>query len=561
VTSVAAITVVPQPAMLRGHLDTVTRDRISGWATGLEDGVPVALQVLDNGRPIARVLSNLYRPDLEAAGIGNGRHGFDVAVPGGLSPLSRHVIQVRREADGSELTGSPWLIEASDAFDDGLRQAVTLAVAGVNDAAEREAVLAFLAAQTDVLLQQRADGESQRQVRGEYERRVRRVGPAAAGLAPPQKRALVIDERVPQEGRDAGSQAMLSHVRALQALGHGVSLVAADDLSGELAAPDVTLCGAPFYASVEEVLRRQAHSFDVVYLHRASIAARYLNLVRQYQPRARLLYSVADLHHVRLERQAAAEERPELLAEARVMRLKECTAAWQADAVLTHSTEEAALLRRMVPEAHVHLVPWSIPILGTGLRPGAASFAARRGVAFIGNYGHEPNVDAARWLLEELMPLVWASVPQVPLLLVGAGMPEVLRRRVGAFAPDQVRAVGHVADLHGAVLNKVRLTVAPLRFGAGVKGKVLESLAAGVPCVMTPLAAEGIGFPAGLGGLVAADAAGLAAGIVRLHVDAREHARLAKAGLAFIGTACGEEVVKAALLAAIEGRRALLGAA
>jgi glycosyltransferase involved in cell wall biosynthesis len=316
----------------------------------------------------------------------------------------------------------------------------------------------------------------------------------------------------------------------------------------------VTLCGAPYYASVEEVLRRQAHGFDVVYLHRASIAGRYLNLVRQYQPRARLLYSVADLHHLRLERQGVAEERPELLAEARVMRLNECTAAWQADAVLTHSADEAALLRRMVPEAHVHLVPWALPV-----RTGSVEFDARHGVAFIGNYAHEPNVDAARWLLEAVMPLVWAQAPDLPLLLTGADMPEPLRRMAAGLAP--VHVTGFVADLHGGVLDRVRLTVAPLRFGAGVKGKVLESLAAGVPCVMTPLAAEGMALPASLNDLVAGDPAALAACIVRLHGDAQAHARLAQAGMSFIGAACGEPVVQAALLAAIEGRRALLMAA
>ena len=69
-------------------------------------------------------------------------------------------------------------------------------------------------------------------------------------------------------------------------------------------------------------------------------------LARRYMPRARILYSVADLHHVRLERQAAVEERPELLAASRRVRLEECTAAWSADAVITHSAEEAELLRR-----------------------------------------------------------------------------------------------------------------------------------------------------------------------------------------------------------------------
>jgi hypothetical protein len=122
-TNRPAVTVVLQPHTHGGHLDLVTRERISGWAMGANPSEPVALQILDNGRPIARVLSNMYRPDLEATGHGNGRYGFDIAIPGGLSPLTRHVIQVRREADGADLVGSPRMIEASDAFDAGLEQA------------------------------------------------------------------------------------------------------------------------------------------------------------------------------------------------------------------------------------------------------------------------------------------------------------------------------------------------------------------------------------------------------------------------------------------------------
>ena len=88
---------------LRGQLDLAMRDRIAGWAQdGAAPEAPVALQLLDNGMPITRVLANLARADLADAGIGSGRHGFDIIIPGGLSPLARHVIQVRREADGAE---------------------------------------------------------------------------------------------------------------------------------------------------------------------------------------------------------------------------------------------------------------------------------------------------------------------------------------------------------------------------------------------------------------------------------------------------------------------------
>jgi glycosyltransferase involved in cell wall biosynthesis len=517
----------------RGRLDVVTRERITGWAQNAEDpATPVALQILANGRPIARVLANQYRPDLAAAGIGTGWHSFDVAIPGGLSPLTRQVIQVRQERDGAELPGSPSVIEAAESFDSVVEQAVARAVAAVGSQDERERVLSFIAAQADRLLQQQADGETGRLSRNAQ----RRLAP---GL-----RALVIDERVPVAGRDAGSQAVLSHMQALQRLGYAVSFIAAEQMTapaGGLEAIGVQPCRAPFYASVEDVLRRQADGIDLVYLHRAQIASRYLGLVRAYAPRARVIYSVADLHHVRLERQAAVEDRPDLLGESRRLRLEECRAAWAADAVITHSAVEAALLRQAVPEANVHVVGWDLKV-----RPTRVPAAAREGLAFIGNYAHQPNADAARWLVEAVMPLVWRADPSITCRLVGGGMTEPVRQLAGA----RVEVVGHVADLSTGVFDRVRLTVAPLRFGAGLKGKVLESFAAGVPCVMSPVAAEGL--PTELQALVGADAAELAALIIRVHRDA-ECADAADAGLAWVANAFSAASVTRGLQAAVSG--------
>jgi len=536
----------------RGNLDSVTRERVVGWA---QDGDgPAALQILDNGVPVARVLANGYRADLAAAGVGTGWHGFDLAIPGGLSPLARHVIQVRRERDGAELPGSPWVIEQADSFGAELEQAVAQAVAAVGSADERQRVLSFIAAQAHRLLQQQADAESGREARQLARRLQRQTGPALGTLpSAPGLRALVIDERIPVAGRDAGSQAVLSHMRALQALGYAVSFVAAESMEADcqaLEAMGIRVCRAPFYASVEEVLRRQEDSFDVVYLHRASVASRYLTLARTHAPRGRVIYSVADLHHVRLERQAAVEERPELLAMSRRLRLEECRAAWAADAVITHSAAEADLLRRAVPEANVHVVGWDLP-----LRKRRAPFASRQGVAFIGNYQHVPNVDAAQFLAESVMPLVWQIDPGIPCQLVGHAMPDAVR----ALARPGIEALGHVEDLAGGLLDRVRLTVAPLRYGAGLKGKVLESFAAGVPCVMTPVAAEGLALD---GALVGADAGALAALIVQLHGDEKRHRAALRAGLAVMRRDYSAGAVADGLRAAIgAGRTALRGVA
>lgn len=545
---------------LHGKLDEVTRERIAGWAQDSTDpDAPVALQIIDNGVPITRVLANAYRADLAEAGIGNGWHSLDVIIPGGLSPFARHVIQVRRETDGAELPGSPAVIEAVGSFDTTLEQAVERAVAGLGTAGEQEHALSFILAQADGLLQRRADAEAHRAERFAYRQFRRRWGPVidqtedgVAEATGPALRALVVDQRVPAAARDAGSHAILSHIRALQQLGYAVSFAAADEMAHRgpelttLTADAITCCGAPFYASVEDVLRRQADCFDVVYLHRASIATRYLALARQYNKRARVLYSVADLHHVRLARQAAIEERPELLAESRRLRLEECVAAWSADAVITHSAEEAELLRCAVPEANVYRVPWAVKA-----QPVSVPFVRRGGVVFIAGYAHAPNVDAARWLVEAVMPLVWRKQPAIDCLLAGSDMPDSMRHLAG----PGVVPLGHVADL-ADVFGRVRLSVVPLRFGAGVKGKVLDSLAAGIPCVMSPIAAEGLALPPSLRALVGGDAAELAALVCRLHRDEAACAKAGRAGVAFIRRHHNEGAVTTALQAAIEGRGA-----
>ena len=549
----------PEPAApFAGVLDHAERDRILGWAWEPGTDAPVALQVLCNGLPLARVLANRHRPDLRAAGIGNGRHGFDITVPGGLSPLTRHVLEVRRESDGAALPGTPVAIEPVDRFDPALEGAVAAAVAGLagdrggngEDAGQVQRVLSFLLGQADRLLQSRAQADAGATGRHSLQQFRRRWGPqaelaGAAALPGGGLRALIIDMRLPAAGRDAGSEAVLSHMQAMQGLGYSVSLVGADDLAGADPALDalgVACLGRPVYASVEDVLRRQAGCFDVVYLHRAPVAARYLHLARVYQPRARIVFSVADLHHLRLERQAAVEDRPELLAASRAMRLQECTAAWGADAVITHSEAEAALLRQAVPSARVHVVPWAVKTR-VGPQPG---FAGRSGVAFIGHGGHAPNRDAAHWLVEAVMPMVWQADPGIACLLAGSALPS----DVQALARPGVEVLGWAADLQ-SVFDRVRLTIAPLRYGAGVKGKVLASLAARVPCVMTPVAAEGLPLTPALRALIGQDAAGLAALVVALHGDERRSQGAARAGTALLRRICSESAVEQALAAAL----------
>ena len=123
----------------------------------------------------------------------------------------------------------------------------------------------------------------------------------------------------------------------------------------------------------------------------------------------------------------------------------------------------------------MHVIPWTVPVrelIGKAPRKSAAKPA----MAFIGGYGHPPNVDAAQWRRSRSCPGAAAGAGDRAICLVGSRMPT----EVSSLAAKDIVPLGFVPSLDG-VLERVRLTIAPLRFGAGLKGKVLESMAAGCP--------------------------------------------------------------------------------
>ena len=222
---------------------------------------------------------------------------------------------------------------------------------------------------------------------------------------------------------------------------------------------------------------------------------------------------------------------------ARRLRLLEFTAAALADRVITHSAEEAKLLKTQVSAAKVHTVRWSAPA-----NPTAVPFARRHGIAFIGYSDHAPNLDAARWLITEIIPLVRRRDPTIECRLVGSGLPDALRRCCG----EDVVAVGHVEDL-SEIFDRVRLTVAPLAYSAGIKGKIVDSLAAGVPCVCTPIAAEGMDLPSALHACIADGAEAIAAAIHHLHCDQESNDACRQASLQYIEAMFSEERLDATM--------------
>ncbi|MDE2573900.1 MAG: glycosyltransferase [Rhodospirillales bacterium] len=533
-----------------GMLERADREAIAGWAAdSLHLDAVVTIELLVDGMPCGQLAAARHRADLEQAGLGRGHHGFQIILPGGLAGEGPHEIRLRRVADGAELPGSPRTIPPAEAplassLEQRLAAALDVAAAQA-DAAGLDALIALLARRTSELLVARGTAIPA----PEQALLARWSGHALAPPPDPRPRALFIDEAVPDPTRDAGANAALAHMQALVRLGYRVDFVPAHDLTATpaqaaaLAAQGITCWHAPWIGGVEEVLRQLGEGLSLAYLHRLSIMQRYAALVRSCCPRARLLYCVADLHHLRLARQVALLPGSADPAQVEALRTAELLAGLGADALLTHSSHEAALLRAVIPEAAVHLVPWTV-----AADPTPVAFAARSGVGFIGSYAHPPNRDAAEHLIRDVMPLVWAEAPALPCRLAGSDLPASLAR-LAAAADGPVEVLGQVPSLR-ALWDRVRVSVAPLRFGAGLKGKVVDSLAGGIPCVCSPIAAEGMDLPLSLSGLVAEQPADMAALILRLHEDRAVNAGASEAGLDWMRAHFAAPRIDAALAAA-----------
>ncbi|MBV9826235.1 MAG: glycosyltransferase [Alphaproteobacteria bacterium] len=345
-----------------------------------------------------------------------------------------------------------------------------------------------------------------------------------------RQRALFIDDSVPEPDKDAGSNAAFQHMLSLQRLGYKVTFIPGDNMAridpytADLQRRGIECLYHPYYFSVEDVFRKQPQAFDLVYLHRYSNASKYAGMIRQHFPNARILYNVADLHFLRTERQAEVHDDAKLRTTAAQLRRLELGAMSFVDCVIVHSDVEAEMLHEIAPHIEVQTVPWTVE-----LRDIKRSAAGNASIAFIGGYRHPPNVDAAKWATQNIMPLLRKQVPGIELLLVGSHMPA----EISGLAAKDVIPLGFVPSLD-SVFERVRITVAPLRYGAGLKGKVLESLATGVPCVMTSVAAEGVGLPEELQCLVADDPDMIAGRIARLCRDEGEYDRVVTASRAHI---------------------------
>lgn len=362
---------------------------------------------------------------------------------------------------------------------------------------------------------------------------------------------LVVDHYVPQPDRDAGSRAMLQTMQQLVGLGYLVKFWpqnhhydpryrhALEDAGIEI------IAGNRWVNGFDRLLADEGAQFDHVVLSRPTVGAQYLAAVQRCCA-GKLVYFGHDLHYRRMLAQSllAADPADGDGDAARAMYVLERTLWLAARAIIYPSQDEAELVRQDIGRDNVHAVPLYF-FEDHELADARQQVRAPR-VLFVAGFAHPPNVDAALWLAAEVFPRIRAAIPDARLDLVGSNPAAEVR----ALAGDAIHIHANVSDDQlRAFYAQACVAIVPLRFGAGVKLKVVEAVARGVPVVTTTVGAQGLpGFDRVAA--VADEAGALADAVIALIGNPAAAADASRRGLAYLRVHYSSQRMRQALAGA-----------
>ena len=350
---------------------------------------------------------------------------------------------------------------------------------------------------------------------------------SAGRYDPSQPWFLVVDFYFPSPDKDSGSMRMSGILRLLRE--QGFRLTFAADNGEEQNSYRQQLDGQGIetlqgYSTILEHLGQQGGKYCYVILSRPDIAFRYLPAVRAFALNAEVAFDTVDLHWVRLEREMEISGDCNLKEQIAHYRRIELFNAACSDMVLAITPEEKARLLEEQPDARVEILP-NIH----DPQPLATPFAQRKGLIFIGGFWHKPNEDAIRYFVDQILPLVVEAIPDIVFYIIGSNMPRFIK----AMRSEHIEPLGYIADVQ-PYFASCRVFVAPLRYGAGMKGKIGQSIAYGLPVVTTTIGAEGMELVDGRHMLLADTPKAFADAVIRLYFESDLWHRLSANALAHL---------------------------
>lgn len=345
------------------------------------------------------------------------------------------------------------------------------------------------------------------------------TGELVDGYVRQQRRAgwiLWVDSVTPTPDKDSGSIDTINFFEQATADDWGVTFMPWDGLRHEgRYTKDLQTIGVECIydpsSSAEQHLNTLTDSYDVVVLSRVTVAKYAYPIIRRLYPTAKIIFNTVDLHFLRYARESAllAKDSQHQLStrSQRVERDEELEMVSNCDVTIVVSEEEKKILQGYVEPADVRVIPLFRDVVGC-----SNAYENRLNIGFIGGYQHPPNVDAVKYFISKIWPLVSSKIKNCKFVIAGSNAPAEILNLAGA----RVEVRGFIPTVT-ELLEEVRLMVAPLRYGAGIKGKVVSGLCHGVPQVVSKEAAEGMGLEKTAAVMIAGDAQQFADSIIELY--------------------------------------------
>lgn len=322
------------------------------------------------------------------------------------------------------------------------------------------------------------------------------------------KNVIIIDTKVPEYNKDSGSRRLTEIIKLLIKNNIGVFLLADfkeyrfktdyvqyfKGLGAVVYEPGIDKTGK--FINKNYFLKQVLPFADFVWLHRPEIFSKYYPVIRKMNPAAKVFFDMVDFHYLRFKREFELKQDKDILKKAVKFLKLELDNCKKADKIIVISDVEKESLKEFYNEDAKII---SIGNIHQFIKDeNLVSFENRKDLLFIGGFDHKPNVDAVKYLADEIMPLVWKSNPEISISIIGSNPPEYIQK----LNSEKFKVVGYVDDVCPYFLNS-RIFVAPLRYGAGIKGKIGQSLEFGLPLVTTNIGAEGFDFQENKNSMVA----------------------------------------------------------
>ena len=306
-----------------------------------------------------------------------------------------------------------------------------------------------------------------------------------------KKTILVIDHYVPHYDKDAGSKHTFQYVKLFILLGLNVKFIGDNFFKHEPYTTELeqmgveVLYGNWYNENWQEWIKVNNHHFDYIYLNRPHISIKYIDFLKEFT-NAKIIYFGHDLHFIREEKQYNIEKDPKLLVSIEKWKKIELSLFNKSDIILTPSAIETEIIQNLNKDFHVETI--LLHFFSEEAKP-IINFSQRKNILFVGGFNHTPNVDAILWFCVEVWPLVVQKFPSIKFIIAGSNPPESILQ----LQSNTIVVKGYISEKElKTTYECVKITVIPLRYGAGVKGKTIEAMYNGLPVVSTSFGLEGL---------------------------------------------------------------------